>query len=305
MPKRMDAALIGAFIIGALVLTAVAVVLWGSGRLFRDTARYVCYFDGSVEGLEVGAPVKASGVAVGKVVRIQLHYRQQPNDERIPVFIELDLERLVWLGTDRPNPRLLAEAEARGLRARLEPQGLVTGTLFVNFGFYPRSSVRLAELDPENGTPEIPTAPRQLAQIGDSVTDIVARLERVDFAAMARAFTAAAASVDRLASTSKVPETLDAVTSSLSSYRKLGRELEVELPPLLADLRLTVGGVRRTLGGLDGAAGAASRLVAPEAPLSLRMGAALDEVSRAASAVRDLADYLQRNPNSLLVGKGR
>ena len=66
MGKRTDSALIGAFVIGALALVVAAVLVWGSG-LFRETAEYVCYFEGSLNGLENGAPVKVRGVAVGKV----------------------------------------------------------------------------------------------------------------------------------------------------------------------------------------------------------------------------------------------
>jgi paraquat-inducible protein B len=303
--ERTEAAAIGAFVIGAIALVFAAVVIWGSGRLFRETAKYVCYFDGSVEGLEVGAPVKVRGVAVGRVVRIQLRYRQRPTDDRIPVFVEVDLKRIVGLGADRTEPEVLRQLIARGARARLETQSLVTGTSFVNFGNFPGTPVVLSELEPEGGYPEIPTVPKQLAQVGESVTAIVSQLRSVDFVGMTKAFAGAASSIERLAGADGAGKALDEIAATLRSWRKIGRDIDTDLPPLLADLRLGVGDARKTLVGLDGAAGAASRLVAPEASLSVRLGDALGEVTRAADAVRDLAEYLERNPNALLLGKSK
>jgi paraquat-inducible protein B len=305
MSKRTDPAVIGAFVVGALVLVTAAIVLWGSGRLFRETAKYVGYFDGSVEGLEVGAPVKARGVTIGRVVGIQLRFRQAPTEDRIPVFVEIDLKRIVGLGGLRPEPRVLSELFARGMRARLEPQSLVTGALFINFVQVPEVPLRFTKIDPEHGYPEIPTAPTELAQLGRSLKTIVAQLEAIDFAGIARSFDRAVSAVDHLASTANLPRAINAITATMDSYQALGRRLNSDIPPLLADLQGAVGDARKALVGMDGAAGAAQRLAAPEAPLSVQLNETLGDVSRAAGALRQLAEYLQRNPNSLLVGKSR
>jgi paraquat-inducible protein B len=279
------------------------VLLWGSGRLFRETARYVCYFEGSVEGLDVGAPVKARGVPVGRVVRVQLRYRQRPDDVRVPVFIELDLKRLVGLGAQRLGPRTLELLIAGGLRARLEALSYVTGALFVNFGEFPQTPAKFAELDPAHGVPEIPTVPRQLTQIGEAVSDIIAKLGETDFPGMVQAITDAASSVGRLAGEGQLQATLGELKGAMGSYKKLGENVDAEMKPLLIELRSAIADARHAFVGLDSAAGAATRLVAPQAPLAVRVSDALNEVSRAAAAVRELAEYLQRNPNSLLRGK--
>lgn len=303
MRKVTDATAIGAFVLGALALVIVAVVLWGSGRLFRETARYVCYFDGSVEGLEVGSIVKARGVSVGKVVHIQLRYRQRPDDDRIPVIVDLDLNRIAGLGVQRFGPHSFDPLIARGLRARLEMQSLVTGTLFVNFQQFPDAPARYSEIDPAHGLPEIPTVPRQLTQLSESVTAIMSKLGNTDFPGMVQAITDAAASVGKLTDEGQLPAALAELRSAMISYKRLGDSMDAEMRPLLADLRGAVSDARKAFLGLDSAAGATSRLIAPEAPLSVRLGDALKEVGRAAASVRELADYLQRNPNSLLRGK--
>jgi paraquat-inducible protein B len=297
--------MIGAFVVGAVVLVIAAVLVWGSGRLFRNTTDYICYFEGSVNGLEIGAPVKARGVSIGRVIGIQLSYRQRSSD-RIPVFIELDGDRLMELGVrGTPGAKLLSEYIARGLRARLESQSLITGTLFVNLGFFPDTPVVLAALDPAGGYPEIPTVPTQIAELERSVTALLASLESVDFAGAIKSVQGAASSIDRLASTDHLPKVLAEASVTLESYRRLADHLDSGVQPLLAQLQAATGDARTTLGGLNGAAGAAGRLVGTQAPLPFRVRETLTDVSRAANAIRDLADYLRRNPNALLVGKAR
>ena len=72
MDKQMRPALVGAFVVGALALVVTAIILLGSGSLFRTRHLYVLYFKSSVNGLHVGAPVKFRGVEIGSVNRILL-----------------------------------------------------------------------------------------------------------------------------------------------------------------------------------------------------------------------------------------
>ena len=57
MAKQANKTMIGLFVVGAIVLLVAAIVLLGSGRFLKETHRYVAFFDGSVKGLAVGAPV--------------------------------------------------------------------------------------------------------------------------------------------------------------------------------------------------------------------------------------------------------
>ena len=72
MNKKISPTLIGAFVVGAVALLVIAVIAFGSGRLFRETKEFVLYFDGTVNGLHVGAPVKFKGVEIGSVKDILL-----------------------------------------------------------------------------------------------------------------------------------------------------------------------------------------------------------------------------------------
>src|SRR5262245_2294246 len=184
MAKKFSPPVIGVFVVGAMVLTIAAVLIWGSRSLFEHKFEYVCYFAGSINVLAKGAPVKYRGVDFGVVKDIKIRYRQAPDDRRIPVFLEAWGNRLRELGSEKePSPDTVRELVAQGLRARLETQSIVTGVLYVSLDFVPDSPIRLAQL-PGGGVPEVPTLPTQLEEATKSVSAILANLRSADFKGM-------------------------------------------------------------------------------------------------------------------------
>ena len=57
MAKQANRMMIGGFVVLAVFLLAASIVVFGSGRFFKKTELYVMYFEGSVKGLSVGAPL--------------------------------------------------------------------------------------------------------------------------------------------------------------------------------------------------------------------------------------------------------
>ena len=84
MNKKISPAVIGAFVLGAVALIVIAILVFGSGRLFRQTKDFVLYFDNSVNGLRIGAPVKIKGVEIGSVKDIRLQLEQGTEVTRFP-----------------------------------------------------------------------------------------------------------------------------------------------------------------------------------------------------------------------------
>ena len=94
MSKKANPTLIGAFVVGAIVLVIIAVTILGSGRLFRKTYEFVLYFEGSVSDLSERAPVKYKGVEIGSITNILLQLDEGAEVNRIPVIIKLDANKI-------------------------------------------------------------------------------------------------------------------------------------------------------------------------------------------------------------------
>ena len=283
MAKRPSATLIGGFILGAALLFVAAVAVWGSGRLWEKRYAYVCYFPGSVTGLNVGAAVRYRGVQVGQVTGMRIRFQQPETESSIPVFIEIQGKRLHELGvTAAPTGERLKELIGRGLRARLQAESFVTGQLFVSLDLFPDTPVRL--IHGQDQFPEIPTVPTSLEEVTRSLTTVLAHLKEADLAGMAHSLSSAIEGINRLVNTPSVARTLAELPSTVAAARQLLRNFDSGTSDLEHNLQSTL---------------------AARGPIILELQRALVDVQHAAEAVRGLAEFLQRNPNAIITGKRR
>ena len=100
MAKQANKTVIGLFVIGAIVLLVAALVIFGGGKFFKKTNRYVAFFEGSVKGLTVGAPVMFRGVRIGKVDDFQVYYDAKEEVFKIPVMLTLYTEKVHGVGME-------------------------------------------------------------------------------------------------------------------------------------------------------------------------------------------------------------
>jgi paraquat-inducible protein B len=277
--RRARPTLVGAFVVGAVLLVGVVVVLWGTNRLRRDVISTVCDFEESVAGLSAGAPVTFLGVKLGTVRDIRLALAETP--PRISVRLELEGPRVRALGNGTtPTSEIVAQAVQRGLRAHLEAQSLVTGQRSIALELRPGTEARLREPARDPRVPEIPTLPSTQQEVSKTISDLVDMLKQTDFRGITDSVKGAAGSLH---------ETSEAL-------KGLARDVDRGLDPLLGDLR-------RVTESATAVSERAQELLAPRAPLAVGLQRAIGNIERAALSLRDLADYLQRNPSSLILGK--
>jgi paraquat-inducible protein B len=317
--KRASPTLVGLFVLGALAIALAGLAVFGSGKLFRRTAQFVMVFGGSVNGLSVGAPVKFRGVQVGSVTQILLSLPGMTLPElRIPVFIEIDQDLVSKLGgmINPAEPTSFAALIDVGLRAQLQLESIVTGVLFVELDLFPGSQVNLF-LPKESGYLEIPTQPTLLQEASQTGADLIAKLRDVDFDGLVSSIRDAARSVGELAGSPELRQTLVAAREAMVSARDTLTEIRPRIPQFAsgvdsASTRLqgslkrfdsTLGSLDTALGSLDTTLGSVNRLVDPSAPLVYQLTTTLTDLGTAAKSVRELADYLDRNPSAIITGR--
>ncbi len=302
MSRRANPTFVGAFVLGALVLGVVALAVFGSGRLFREAHPFVLYFQGSVNGLNPGAPVKFKGVEVGSVKRIMVRFEETAGEVSIPVFVEVEADKLARAGLNAEfTPEAIQTAIGHGLRGRLESQSLVTGLLFVNLDYFPENPPHF--VGSAGGIPEIPTLPTTIEEATEVVKQIVERLAQLDLEALVASATKTLDALSDLAGSSEARRAVVSLDETLASLRELTRRLDQTVGPLGQSLRTTAEETQRLERELGKTLEAVRQLVAPGSPVTQQLTGALQEVSAAARALRTLADSLERNPGSLVRGR--
>ena len=329
MNKKISPAMIGAFVLGAVALIVIAILVFGSGRLFRQTREFVLYFDNSVNGLRVGAPVKVKGVEVGSVKDIRLQLEKGAEVNKIPVIIEIDLEKLTSRGANvvvAENREALRKAIVdRGLRGQLEMESLVTGLLYVALDFFPGTPINLVQQEnADNKYPEVPTLPTSLEQAKDAITRILNKLGEIDFKALIASLESTVDGIKRTVNSPdleltirSLKQTMPKVDEAVVNIRNLAGTMEDNVKILAADLEQTSGDARlalkqagdalkqteETMKRAEAAVTNIETLSDLDSPVNYELVKGLREVSAAARSLRSLTGYLERNPRALIFGK--
>ena len=267
---------------------------------------YLLYFDDSVRGLSVGAPVEIRGIRIGTVTDIKFDLDLDAHRVRIPVIVEFDPERLVPYGAEAEVKKFIADHAAdiakgrrpamealidHGLRARLKTGNLLTGQLYVDVDFYPNQPP--APLKYGGKYPEIPTLPSVAAELEKSVTEIVANLKKLPLDKIGQELLGTVQGTNRLTNAPEWRETIRSLDSALKDSRQLMKTADAKIASLTGSVEKSLGSAVKVLEQIE-----------PNAPMAVDIGNALEELAVAARSIRTLTDYLERHPESLLYGKG-
>lgn len=176
--KKANPKAVGGFVVGAVLLAAIAVIVFGSGRLFQERSQLVAFFSGSLQGLRIGAPVQFRGVEIGTVTDIYVQMDPKTLEFLIPVILKIDLDHVRGLQEAKSEGgSRLDQLIKLGLRAQLNPQSLVTGQQAVQLILSPDTPVHLVETDLPYG--QIPTIPSKFSQMEQSIGSVLADISDV------------------------------------------------------------------------------------------------------------------------------
>ena len=261
------------------------------------STRYVLYFNESLRGLSVGAPVTLLGLPAGEVTDVgididpkTLTLRGRVEFVLYPerIFARLDRKQAALGETIQQNIQkrhafVQREIEQRGARAQLKSGNLLTGQLYVAIEYFPNAPK--AKVDWSRDPTELPVVPSTVSDLEAKITGIVAKLDKLPYDAIGNDLT-------------KVLTTLN---QTLADVSKALNNIDTDITP---GLKATLEGLRGTIAAADGVLkNADATLVNKDAPAQQELRDALQEIARAARSLRVLADYLERHPESLIRGK--
>jgi len=336
MAKQANRMMIGGFVVVAVILLAASLVVFGSGKFFKKTVKYILYFDGSVKGLSVGAPVLFQGVQIGSVASITLHLDPKGHKVEIPVIVDIEPHRFEVGGgvqrTEEDRREAAKKLVEMGLRAVLTTQSFITGQLMIECDFYPNTPVNLKHISKEY--PEIPT-------IRSTTERLAQTLQKLDLKAMEKNLTNTLAGIDRLVNSPDLKASMSELKDILSDARGLVQNMNARVGPLADGFDATLQDARKLVKNLDGqvkpladnvnrtvedfdklARDADARLdtltnsldktltgargvLSQDAPLIVELEIALKEISDAARSIRQLANTLDQQPEALIQGLGK
>jgi paraquat-inducible protein B len=263
---------VGLFVLGGVVAAAAVAIVLGGGALFEQKIMFETYLDESVQGLEIGSPVRLRGVKLGSVSQISLvsEAYEVPPEDRLRygthVLVRMELQPVEeGIGMEERGTRL-QQAIDQGLRVRLASQG-ITGVAFIEADFF----------DPEKHPPMavawrprgmyVPSAPSTLKAISTAAERIFERLENTDV--------------------ESVVQNLDSLLVTLNDKVEVldMKRVEREMLQLLAEVRGTNTRVQRTVeaGRYD-------------------IEAALENLRVAAENFRDASETARSYPSYLILG---
>ncbi len=332
--------MIGVFVALSFILFMVAITLFGGAKFFEKESLVIAYFDDSLKGLSVGAPVTYRGVTIGQVKEIQIQIIENgQSDHKVIIPIIIALNGGQDLTVIRPEVQseqdvddFLASMCKQGLRAKLKTISLVTGKRYIDLAMY-KDSVPVYR-DNSGKLLEIPTLPSDMLQAQKII-------ENMDFGKLYNKVLGTFESLDTLSkslsealSPAKTKELMDELLQITTSLNSALEQIDSEIGPILGkvdggidNIKATVNNADELITTLDKAIqplktdfsntlqnldntllqanqllNQAEKTIQPSSPLYHRMNETLHQLTETSKAIQKLSDYLSRNPDSLIFG---
>ena len=234
--KRANTRLIGIFVFGALLLTIGSIFLFGSRNIFEKKRYFYAYFEQDVSGVDIGAPMKFSGIEVGSVKEIVGIYNTETSVVTPRILIEFHPETLKGAKVAKGEYTLFQPLLDQGMRASLKSQSFLTGQLYVSLDFYENRAIRT--LGSENDKyPEMPTIDSGLGEIFKAFQDL-------PLDALVVQLTNTLDSLDKVLANEGVSESASFLPTLLSDVdmmiKAIGMFTLEDLPGTTAQLRATL-----------------------------------------------------------------
>ena len=271
--------------------------------LLKRRVPMISYFEDSISGLPVGAPVVFQGIRIGEVIGFDLEFDAATNKLRVPVRYEIEPERIAFTSevlTRGPleNSRILVRD---GLRARLASANLLTGQQQISMDIV--ADAEPADVSMRGDAILMPSAPGAFAGVMDSVNKVLAKVDQIPLAQIGRNLNNSLAGVDQLVRNPDIKAAIVSLRSALTSVQDLARRIDQAATPALRDLPATMKTVQDALNNANKLIGSVQRGYGDDSQFNRDLDRLIEQLTVATRSVRTLADQLNRNPDALLRGR--
>lgn len=330
MAKQTSKTVIGIFVISAIAMLIAGVIVIGGGQMFKKTLKFVMFFDRSVKGLSVGAPVVWGGVKIGLVSSIEVDFDVDKFKINIPVVVELDPSLINIKGKQAKNIQERGQRMSRmielGLRAQLTLQSLVTGQLMIALDFHPDKPARLTGIKSEYL--EVPTIPAAMSEFADKLEklpvdkiaqklhDVLKNIDTVvggpEIKEILHNVDTASKNLDRLILSTdnlitntdgRVEKISDSLLATLGDSRKFLDDTSSDIRPMSDKLQEALVSTRLAMDQAKTALVSVNDFVGKRSKTRRQLDRTLDELGTAARSLNSLMNYLERHPEALVHGK--
>lgn len=335
MSRRANPTAIGLFVVGAIVLAVIGVGALGANQVFKSRTTFISYFGESVNGLDVGAPVKFKGVPIGEVTDIKLRVDLEDETFQVPVEYAIDLEPVTdttGAPLELDNPLRLREQIQNGLRAQLQLESFVTGKLYVELT-YVSDPDSVVHAEARSRHLEIPTELSPLAKLGEGASGLMANLrqfdvskinenlvgllvnanskiDKLDTEEINRSIIETIESVKNVVESEEVqralrdvPKATERLRATIEDTQQLIQRINKGVDPTANELKSTSKELRATLKKMRDTMEEVNRTLSTDSGMGYQMNEALTNLSKAAEALRVLIRSLEQNPSMFIQGR--
>lgn len=304
MSARIGTFGLGLFVLAGIAVLIASVLVIGAGEYGKGGTLMETYLDESVQGLDVGSPVKFRGVEIGRVEEIGFVGTYYPLEPGSPEFYRFSRYVTVrarlsarWVPSEDPTmfiTDLRRLVNDQGLRVMLAAQGL-TGTSYLELDY----------VDPlKNPTPDLPWTPRAVyipgspstfSRLGSAAERVFERLEKLQIEQLVQDIDRALLAVTKAVGDASVGDVSDEIVKLLADVRGTSRTLREAVERVdVPRLQVTV---EKTLASLEQAV---QRLELVVASGSGQLDAVMGDLHETTRNLRALSDTTRENPSSFL-----
>jgi len=272
--KPISEKALGFFVLVSIALVVLAIAMLGSTSLFSQKRTFVTYFTDSVNGLNIGAPVKFRGVVIGKVSQVALQVDMKNQTLHLPIILEIDTSHFIITNKILTSKHsFMSYLIDKGLRARLKSESFITGVLYIELDFHPE----LPQVYQENSTHylQIPTIPSTSQE-------------------MTSAFESAQNALKSVAELVQSKELKNALVSFNDTMIALTNRVDSK------DLTRLIISASNAFNQADSTFTHVNKKVDP---VMIDLEETLDKARNALGSFTDLTDYLAQHPESIIQGK--